>query len=53
MRVNAIRYLQTQGAWGGHVWRAHRHNNQMRIKRWWLSLLARRAEVIKKAMSFV
>lgn len=53
MRVNAVRYLQTQGAWDGSVWRAYIPGRLVRIDRWRRRLLEMKAKTIRKAMSLV
>ncbi len=35
MRVNAIRYLLTQGSWDGKVWRPLMWGNDLRIIYYW------------------
>lgn len=57
MRVDAIKYLQTQGAWDGKVWRANWFSPRIRLNAWKAAFWARDCEekirTIKKAMSLV
>ena len=53
MRVDAIKYLQTQGAWDGKVWRANWFSPRIRLNVWRSRLWTMKSKAIKKAMELV